>query len=280
MSMTVDTAFITQYDSEVKLAYQRDGFLRGTTRIKNGVRGSSVVFQKIGTGTAAAKARHGNVPLMNLAHSTVTATMVDRYAAEYVDALDELKINHDERGAIVASAAKALHRAEDDLIITAIVSGSNSTAISVASERAIRNSILAARQALQERNAFEVGMMYALPAPSFESVLLTVPEFKDADYVGGDLPYKSMAGTRTWLGINWLPAHTGLPLSTNTRTGAIWHKNAVGHAVQQDVRTTVDWVPEKAAYLLDSFMAMGSVLIDADGIQELTLDESSSLPTS
>ena len=72
MSTTIDQAFIKQFEEEVHQAYQRMGSkLRNTVRMKNGVRGSSTVFQKVGKGSAATKARHGKVPVMNVDHTPV-----------------------------------------------------------------------------------------------------------------------------------------------------------------------------------------------------------------
>ena len=92
MANTIDTAFIKQFESEVHMAYQRMGSkLRNTVRTVSNVAGSVVRFQKIGTGSASTKSRNGMVTPMDLAHTTVEATMSDFYAAEYIDKLDELK---------------------------------------------------------------------------------------------------------------------------------------------------------------------------------------------
>ena len=98
MSTSVDNAFMQQYEREVHVAYQRMGSkLRNTVRVKNGVTGASTTFQKVGKGTASTKARHGQVPVMNVDHTPVTCTLADYYAGDWVDKLDELKVNHDER---------------------------------------------------------------------------------------------------------------------------------------------------------------------------------------
>jgi hypothetical protein len=44
------------------------------------------------------------------------------------------------------------------------------------------------------------------------------------------------------------------------------------------MQSAVDWIPEKAAWFLSSNMSQGAVMIDADGIQELVIDESTALP--
>ena len=68
---TIDTTFISQFESEVHVAFQRMGSkLRNTVREKK-VSAQDDTFPKIGKGVAGQKARHGKVPLMNLGHSKV-----------------------------------------------------------------------------------------------------------------------------------------------------------------------------------------------------------------
>ena len=65
MSTSIDQAFVKQFEREVHEAYQRQGSkLRGTVRVKNGVVGSSTVFQRVGTAAAQTKGRHAMVPVM------------------------------------------------------------------------------------------------------------------------------------------------------------------------------------------------------------------------
>ena len=130
MANTIDQAFITQFETEVHLAYQRMGSkLRNTVRTVSNVNGNTVRFQKIGTGTATTKSRNGQVTPMELAHTNVSVTMQDFFAAEFIDKLDELKTNIDERQAIATSAAAALGRKTDEILYTAMDSGANSTQI-------------------------------------------------------------------------------------------------------------------------------------------------------
>ena len=130
MANTIDVAFIKQFESEVHMAYQRMGSkLRNTVRTVGNVAGSTVRFQKIGTGSASTKSRNGDITAMELTHTQVEATMADHYAAEYIDKLDELKTNIDERQAVAQSAAAALGRKTDEILYTAMDAGANSTQI-------------------------------------------------------------------------------------------------------------------------------------------------------
>ena len=118
MSVGISTAFIKQFESDVHMAYQRMGSkLKDTIRQKPSVNGNQTVFQKVGKGSAVQKSRHGQVPIMNIDHSNVTVTLQDYFSADYVDRLDELKTNIDERMVVAQSSAGALGRKTDELCV-------------------------------------------------------------------------------------------------------------------------------------------------------------------
>ena len=97
MSGTIEQAFVKQFEAEVAEAYPRQGSkLRPTIRSKTNVKGSSTLFPRVGKGTAAAKARNGVVPVMNLTYSNAECFLQDYYAGEWIDRLDEIKTNIDE----------------------------------------------------------------------------------------------------------------------------------------------------------------------------------------
>ncbi len=121
---SLSNAFVKQFEREVHEAYQRQGSkLRGSVRIASDVQGSTAVFQKIGKGTASTKSTHGMVPVMNLDHTAVEVDLEDYYAGDWVDQLDTLKVNHDERAVIANAGAYALGRKTDELIINAMAAG-------------------------------------------------------------------------------------------------------------------------------------------------------------
>ena len=131
MASTITNAFITQFEAEVHMAYQRMGAkLKSLVRTVNGVNGSTVKFQKLAKGTATTKARHAEVVAMNSVHSNVTATLADYYAADYIDKLDELKVNIDERGVLARNAAYALGR-KTDAVIVAVLDAATSIAANI-----------------------------------------------------------------------------------------------------------------------------------------------------
>ena len=166
MANTIDTAFITQFETEVHLAYQRMGSkLRNTVRTVSNVSGSTARFQKIGTGSASTKSRNGQVTPMELTHTTVDVSMSDFYAAEFIDKLDELKTNIDERQAVATSAAAALGRKTDELLYTAMDSGANSSQLHDTSSAVEKADILSAFETFGTNNIPEDGGRYIAMHP-------------------------------------------------------------------------------------------------------------------
>ncbi len=78
MSTDINLAFVKQFEREVHEAYQRQGSkLRGAVRAISTAKGSSVVFQKVGKGTASTKSTHGMVPVMKVSHTAVECGLQD-----------------------------------------------------------------------------------------------------------------------------------------------------------------------------------------------------------
>src|SRR5829696_7537226 len=128
MSLDVSDSFVKQFEAEVHNAYQRMGSkLTNTVRRKNNVKGSSTTFQKIGKGSAGTKTRHGNVPTMSLDHTPIEVTLADYYAADYIDKLDELKLEHDERAVVSHAIAGAMGRKSDQILFVAMDTSTNVT---------------------------------------------------------------------------------------------------------------------------------------------------------
>jgi Phage capsid protein len=272
VSTTIDQAFIKQFEEEVHQAYQRMGSkLRGTVRVKNGVKGSTTVFQKVGKGSASTKARHGKVPVMNIDHTPVECQLQDFYAGDWVDHLDELKINIDERQVLANAGAFALGRKTDELIIAGL--SNTTTTAGVGTDGLTKAKVLEAFELLGDKDVPDDGQRFAVIGWKQWSELLQLPEFADADFVGQDeLPWRGTQAKR-WLGTLWLP-HSGLELVANVRSCFWYHRSAIGHAIGQEVTTDVTWHGDRAAHFVANSMSQGARLIDADGVIEMPCLES------
>jgi len=275
MSSTINNAFITQFEAEVHMAYQRMGSkLKGLVRTVNGVSGESVKFQKVGTGSATTKARHAEIVAMNIAHTNVTATLADYYASDYVDKLDELKTNIDERGVIASNAAYALGRKTDSIITTAMSSATtlaNNAGASGATPSTDMNidKFKEMQELFGTNNVPDDNSRYWAIGPSQWADLLADNQWTQMEYLGsGELPFGGMNYTaKRFVGFLTF-VHSGLDTSGSTDRHTIaWHKSSMGLGVGSEVRTEANYIPEKVSHLLTSYLSMGSILIDDNGIR-------------
>lgn len=271
MSTTITQAFVKQFEREVHEGYQRMGSkLRSAVRTKNAVEAASTTFQKVGKGTAATKSRHGAVPVMNLDHGAVECLLYDFYAGEWVDKLDELKTNIDERQVIASAGAYALGRKTDELIITeldksTVYAGANTDGLT-------KDKVLAAFEILGTSDVPDDGQRFAVVGWKQWSQLLGIAEFASADYVGPDaMPWRGTQA-KQWLGTTWLP-HSGLTLTGGVRLCHWFHRTAVGHAAGADVKTDITWHGDRASHFVNNMMSQGACLIDSSGVVTLRCKE-------
>jgi hypothetical protein len=294
---TISTAFIAEYQDDVHQVFQRSGgFLRPTVRMKPNVVGSTTTFQKIGKGVATTKARNGLVTPMNPTHTAPSATLVDFYAPEYVDKLDEAKTNIDERLAVATAGASALGRKVDNQIIT-LLDGTSQTqqTITVTSKAAIHAGMLTWTKALWGNDVSPDGNVYGIMTPTLWAMCELLDQFSNSNWVGAegqvykDGPPVGVNAFKKWLGVNWT-MHTDCPgIDGASCKGFIWHKNAIGYATGKHagnsaendaVKAEINYVPERVAHLVNHMMSGGGVLVDDTGVIEATWDDSASIPTS
>ncbi|MAS87656.1 MAG: hypothetical protein CMH30_06745 [Micavibrio sp.] len=273
MTTTISNAFVKQFEREVHEAYQRQGSkLRGTVRTAGNVKGSTAVFQKIGKGVASTKSTHGIVPVMNLDHSSIEVDLQDYYAGDWVDRLDELKLNHDERSVIANAGAYALGRKTDELIINALIADAPA-AVSDDTTGLTLTKVLEAFEALGENDVPDDGQRFCIVGYRQYSELLKLEEFASADYVGAEeLPFRG-AQAKKWLGTTFIP-HSGLPIDENDIRTCFWyHKSAIGHASGSDVETNISYHNDRASFFVNNMMSQGAKVVDATGIVTLSCDE-------
>jgi hypothetical protein len=298
MSTSITTAFVAQYEKEANDQFQRyGGMLRSAVRTRENVVGSTCTFQKIGTGAASTKARHGVITPMNVAHTAPAATLADFYAGDWVDRLDEAKIAHDERAALARAGAYALGRKVDEQILTALDTTSQSTvSVSLTGTSQFLSSMLEWSRALDRNDVPNDGQRYAAISPFCWSCLSKVTAFASADYVGANgLPLTTGASImkwKPWNGVLWA-VHNGLTgVGTATSVMFMWHKNAIGYATgavpknmgdagyPSPVQADITWHGDRAAHFINHWMSGGAVLIDDTGVIQANIDDTGTVPIS
>jgi hypothetical protein len=294
MSTSITTAFINSYEAKVHEVFQRQGsYLKDAVRVKDNVVGSTAVFQRIGTGVATTKARHGTITPMNQTHAAPSTTLADFYAGDWVDKLDEAKININERDAIASGGAMALGRKVDDQITT-VLNTTTQTVITLTTTSVAVTLRTAVEwvEAVWANDVPNDGQVYAVVTPRYWSQLMIVQQFQNADWVTSEgLPFKTGPSIgkgrwKDWMGVKW-KMQTGLPgEGTATADQWIWHKTAVGYAIAQSagniagneaVGADITWHGDRAAHFVNHMMSGNAVLIDDTGVIEGVNDDTDTI---
>lgn len=272
MANTFSNAFITQWNTELKIAYQQQGSkLRNAVRWVSGVTGSTHKFPKLGTTAAVTQAATGDLilPANEPAHSNVTATLVDRHTANWLGQLDEFKTNVNYRSDYTKAGAMALGRETDDLIVAAMDAATPGATIPHGTTGLTLDKVLATSQKMNEAEVPEENRIFVV-SPAAISDLLADPKVTSTDYV----PVRNLMNgkVQTFLGFTFICSNR-LSVATNIRDCYAFDKMAIGVASGADIKTTVSFINERAAHYIRSCMSMGAVVIDEAGLIKVQVDE-------
>lgn len=270
MSRKISQVFQDFYDAEVKRAYGDVSKLQDKVYTSGRIVGKRVAFRKKGQGMATRHIPGADVTAMNVDYNQVWCDLEDWEAYDYVDKFDAKKINFDEVTELAEVAADCLGLRIDQIIIDKMNAGYDSTNMQVGSINSAltTDTLIEACEKLNDNNVPETERYFAHSASQLSDLLKTT-EATSADFntvkalVNGTL--------NSFMGLKFVMigsrSEGGLPNpSASSVKGFIWHKRAMGFSKAQDLETSMDWIPEKRAYLVGGDFSAGAVVIDDKGI--------------
>lgn len=283
MSKFLSSVANTEFDAEVKQAYQMAGKLRPYITVRTGVVGDTYKPRKMGKGLARQRpAPSSDVTPMDIAHSQQTITLTNWYAPEYTDIFDQQVVNFDEQKELASTIAWALGRREDQLIIDAWEDGTPTSTVDEdvgGLDTGMNPDKI--RRASRFLNALGVpmdGRTIAHTAIALEQ-LLGETEVTSSDYnsvktlVNGEI--------NTWMSFKFVCIETrtegGLPIDVapnpdETHSFA-FHKASTVYASGMDIKQETNYIPEKVSWLSNGMMKGGATVRDADGYVEIQTNE-------
>ena len=279
MAQGISSAFVTLFDAEVKQAYQGQRLLSGLVRERQNVEGSTVKFPKIGKGSATLRVPQTDVTPLNITYSQVTATMSDYNAAEYSDIFHQAKVNFDERRELVQVVSGSIGRRMDQLVLDALAASSTSLTVSNDIGGTDTNlnltKLRTAKRYLDKNNVPMDGRCFLVSASGLESLLgetsITSADFNSVRaLVSGEID--------TFLGFKFTMigdrAEGGLAIDGSLdRVCFAYHRDAVGFGIGMNMKTEINYVPEKTSYLVNGMFSAGAIAIDDEGIVKITCRE-------
>jgi hypothetical protein len=279
MAQGISSAFVTLFDAEVKQAYQGQRLLSGLVRERQNVEGSTVKFPKIGKGSATLRVPQTDVTPLNISYSQVTATMSDYNAAEYSDIFHQAKVNFDERRELVQVVSGSIGRRMDQLVLDALAASSTSLTVSNDIGGTDTNlnltKLRTAKRYLDKNNVPADGRCFLVSAAGLESLLgetaITSADFNSVKaLVNGEID--------TFLGFKFTMigdrSEGGLAIDASLdRVCFAYHRDAVGFGIGMNMKTEINYVPEKTSYLVNGMFSAGAIAIDDEGIVKITCRE-------
>ena len=270
MSRYISDLVVAEFDRDVKRAYSEQASLRHTVRVKTGIEGTTCRFQKSAQGMANKKVPQADVTPMNIDYSTVTATLEDWNAPEYSDIFDAPKINFDEKAELVGISAAAIARRDTQIIIDALEAGATTLTVATTVGTTAGMNTAKFRDAKRQLDYYNVPGMDRFFVMSSEGLYDMLGD-DDADTFDKNAVKALVSGEMSkWLGFDIITlgnmAEGGLPKTGDDRSAFAYHKSCTGHAVGMNMRSEVNYIPNKTSWLVNTMFSAGAVAIDATGM--------------
>ena len=275
MSKFLSSVAVIEFDSMVKQAYQGMGLLKNSVTVRNNVVGDTYKFRKMGKGLANQKSTSDLVTPMDVGHEFKTATITNWNAPEYTDIFDAQTVNFDEKQELAYTVAGALGRRCDQLVIDAM-DGSTplATAIPAGGTNLTMAKVIEAQVALRDQGVPNSELYAAIDALGLGG-LLNDEKATNADYqaikalVSGEI--------NTLVGFKFIILESrvegGLTEAANIVDSWFYQRPAVGMAIGIDMKTEINWIPERTAWLTNGMLKAGSVVRDEGGLVKVQYDK-------
>jgi hypothetical protein len=230
--MTVEAA-VTQYRQAFIDQFEgRSSVMRlGCTKesMKNGL---NVTFLVAGSGsdTAVTRGVNGQIPYGNPTNTQITATLVEKHAPYELTGFNIFASQGDQK-AIMRQASMSVINRDIDLTILAelanatIDTGGGATASQALVEKAL------AYLGNHDVPTEEADNMFGVVSRGFMAYLRQATAFASADYVDVKPLVGPVRKMLRWAGVNWMVSSRISGLGTSSELCYIWHKSALGYAV-------------------------------------------------
>lgn len=272
MSVNISTVFQTLFDAEVKKQYQGMGVLRNTVKVKGGVVGEIVKFRKVLAGIAQPHIPSADIVPIGVDYAQPSATLSTYEAGDYISIADATKFNFDERKEIVDTIGMAIGRKLDQVILTALAAGANSTEVSndiggtdsnMNLEKILRlGRLMDANGVPNDGRRTLVMNAYAKEGLLAEAAASSVDYTNYRAYERGDLP--------NFYGFKLITLNDrdegGIVTTTNNAVCFGYHQDAIGLGLGMEPMTRVDYVAHKASFLALAMVTAGATVIDDRGV--------------
>lgn len=279
-----------QYRQEMVLGFgQRQSLLKDTTTKETVTKGNTAIFLVVdSSGTAQTRGVNGLIPAGDNNNTQVTATLLEKHDLRRMTNFNIFQSQGDQRRILQLNTMSVINRDIDSVIITELATGSLDTG---AAATASLTMISKALSQLQINGVPMDGNVFAAITPAFLSYMMAIPTFASADYVnvkpavsypGWDATSATKAGQGfyEWMGVKWIVSNQLPGIGTASATNLMYHRNAIGHAVNTgEMDSRIGYDEEQDYSWSRTTLFHGAKLLQNAGVVRMIHDDSAFVAT-
>lgn len=273
--MTVQAA-LTQYRRETIAGFEasKSPLAALATTKESMASGLTVTFLVASSGgaTAVTRGQNGLIPFGQPSNTQITATLVEKHAPFELTGFDIFASQGNQRDIMRKASYDVINRDITDTIITELNNATQDFGTGTLSLATVAGAL--AILGNNDVPTEETDNMFGLLSPAAYAYLLQNEKFTSTDYVD----MKPLVGPARkmlrWAGVNWIVSSRVSGKATNSERLYIWHKNALGYAVNMgeekiyagfDEKQGVSWSRAEVYHAAKILQNSGIVKITHDG---------------
>jgi len=276
--------FQEQYRQEfVKGFEQRKSLLLGTVTTEAMIKGNQARFLVADSNEDVAVTRgvNGLIPATGDVSTVSDVVLTEWHDLRRKTSFNIFASQSDQRRIMQMNSTAVINRKCDQEVIDALDDAAPTASGAAA---ATLGYVMVAKATLQENKVPNDQNLTALITPAFEANLLVDSSTKDSfasrDYVGrspttgDDMAWKDEPVSYMWLGIHWIvhPYLTGV--GGTTASCYLYHKSAVGHAINSgEIQSVVGYDEEQDYSYARTSVYTGALVIQVTGVYEWKHDD-------
>lgn len=278
--MAVDAAQV-QYRQEFIAAFeQRQSLLRDAVTTEAVVKGNQATFLVAGSGsdTAVTRGVDGLIPAKADTESQLTATLAEWHDLRRKTNFNVFASQGNQRAIMQMNTMAVINRKIDSEILTELATGTITTGAAVTASMSL---VTKAKTKLGNAGVPWDSNIFAVISPGFEGYLMQIKEFASREYIGkapmdnADPAWRDRPMMYFWLGVNWIVHPKVAGVGTASESCFMFHKSAIGHAVDAaGLESPIGYDEEQAYSWARCTVHMGSKLLQNSGVVEMVHDAS------
>lgn len=276
-----DTAFQTLYRQEFINGFeQRETLMRKTVTTDGIAKGNSFVFLIADSGGATATTRgvNGLIPARADNLTQQTLSLSENHDLVRRTGFNIFASQADGRRIMQETSMGVLNRTVDNQILTELANATQATGLT--SSTASLDMVMFAKTILLNNQVPNDGNISAVISPAFHAYLMATTEFANVQYVN-DKPFQDMPIMFRWAGINFIEHNNLVGLGTATEKCYMYHKSAIGHALDtKGVQALVGFHEEQDYSWARTSGYMGAKMLQSKGVVLMRHDGSKYAATS